>query len=110
MTAWLGVRRSPFSSKAKPARRLGCFASDPAGPIDAVLGENRLNLVPQCLVDNRRMLSGIGIAFVRDLTPIDAVLKHQIKGAAGEFLAAIRGAVRQHSPLAPDPRGIEFCL
>ena len=47
---------------------------------------------------------------MRDLTTIDAVLEHQIKGAAGQFLAAIRGAVRQRPPLAPDPRGIKFCL
>ena len=77
-------------------------------PDDSVLSKNRLDLIPQWLVDNCRMLSWIGIPFVRDLTAIDAVLEHQIKGAAGQFLAAIRRAFCQRPPLAPDPRGIKF--
>ena len=71
-------------------------------PIDPVLGEDRLNLIPQGFVDNRLMLSGIGVAFVGDLAAIDAVLQHQIEGAAGELLAAIGSAVSQYPPLAPD--------
>jgi hypothetical protein len=58
-------------------------------PIDSVLGKYCLNLIPQGFIDNRVMLSGIGIAPVSDLATIDAVLEHQIKGAAGEPLTAL---------------------
>jgi hypothetical protein len=54
------------------------------------------------LVYDRRVLSGIGIAYVGDLAAIDAVLQHEIKGAAGELLAATSCSVRQCPPLAPD--------
>ena len=110
MTAWLGVSRSPVSSKAKPARRLGCFAYEANLPIDPILGKDGLNSVPKGLVHNRRMLSGIGIALVGDLTAIDAILQHEIEGAAGELLAAVRRAVCQNPPLAPDLRFFQFSL
>ena len=38
------------------------------------------------------MLSGIGVSFVGDLTPIEAVLQHQIEGTTREFLTTIRAA------------------
>ena len=69
----------------------------PPGSIDPVLRKYRLHLVPQHLVDNRGMLSRIGVAFMRDLAAIDAVLQHQIEGAAGEFLATIGSAVSPRS-------------
>src|SRR5262245_57535063 len=47
--------------------------------IDAVLGQNGLDHVPKALVDDCLMLSGIGVALVRDLAAIDSVLKHEIK-------------------------------
>ena len=77
-------------------------------PIDPVLGKYRLNLIPQCFIDNRLMLSGIGIALVSDLATIDAVLEHQIKGAAGEPLTPNLAAISENPPLAPDTLAIEF--
>src|SRR6185437_12225058 len=68
-------------------------------PIDSVLSKNRLDLIPQWLVDDCRMLA-----------TIDAVLKHEIKGAAGEPLTANLGAICKDSPLTPYPCGIKFCL
>jgi hypothetical protein len=93
-------------SQANQEARVLCIGS--CGPIDPVLGKHSLDFVPQGFVDNRRMLTGIGVTLVRDLTPIDAVLEHQIKRTAGQFLAAIRGAIRQRPPLAPDSHGIKF--
>jgi len=54
----------------------------PGGTFHPVRRQSRLDLVPQCLFDNRRMLSGIGIAFVGNVAAIDAVLKHQIECVA----------------------------
>ena len=67
------------------------------------LGKDGLNLIPERLVYDRRVLSRISISFVGDLAAIDAVLQHEIEGAAGELLAAIRSAVGQDALLAPDP-------
>jgi hypothetical protein len=36
------------------------------------------------------------------IAAIDAVLQHEIKGAAGELLAATSCSIRQYPPLAPD--------
>ena len=37
------------------------MAGLPIGPVDAVLGEDGLHLVPQRLVDDGRMLAGIAL-------------------------------------------------
>ena len=77
-------------------------------PVDPVLGEDSLDLVPKGLVHDGLMLSGIGVAFVRDLAAIDAVLQHEIKGAAGELVTAIDSPVREGAAFAADSRSIEF--
>jgi hypothetical protein len=43
------------------------------------LPERCLDIVPQRLVDNRRVFSGIGIEFVWYLAAVNTVLKDQIK-------------------------------
>jgi hypothetical protein len=48
-------------------------------PLDPVCGQHCLDIVPQRLVDNRRVFSGIGIAFVGYLAAVKPVLKNQIK-------------------------------
>ena len=70
-TACVGVNRSPLSSKTSPVRRLGYFASAPSISIDPVLGQNVLDHIPKGLVDDCLMLSGIGVALVRDLAAIE---------------------------------------
>src|SRR6516164_10637669 len=50
------------------------------------------------------------MALMRNLAAVNAVLKHQIECATGEFLAAIRGAVRPHPSLAPYPCAYELVL
>ena len=53
--------------------------------VEPLLGEHRLNLIPQLLFDYCCMLARIGVTFVRDLTPIDTILQHQIEGPAGKL-------------------------
>ena len=62
-------------------------------PLDAVCGQHGLDLVPQRLVDNRRVFSRIGIAVVEYLAAVKTVLEDQIKRAPGEPLSPIFGAV-----------------
>lgn len=52
------------------------------------------------------MLSRIGIAFVRDLAAIDAVLKHEVEGAAGELVTAKDSSVCEGAVFAADSRTI----
>jgi hypothetical protein len=85
------------------------FSEGTGGAIDPIFGEDRLNLVPQDLIDNWLMLCRVCIPLMRDLAAIDAVLQHQIEGPAGKLLAAKGSAIRQYPPLAPDLRGIKFC-
>ena len=105
-------RRQPLAAlvEDQAGQQAGLLCVCAGSPLDAVLGEHRLDLVPQGLVDDGRMLSGIGIALVRDLAAIDPVLKHEIKGPAGELVTAIDSAVGEGAALAPDPRSIEFRL
>src|SRR5450759_5456741 len=64
-------------------------------PLDAVCGQHCLDIVPQRLVDNRRVLPGIGIAFVGYFAAVKLVLKNQIKCPTGELLTSlIRYSVR----------------
>src|SRR5580658_2068251 len=72
-------------------------------PLNPVCGKHGLDIVPQRLVDNRRVFSGIGIAFVEYLAAVKPVLKDQIKRPAGELLTPIFGAVGPRSALALDP-------
>lgn len=76
-------------------------------PLDTVLGENRLDLVPQWLVDDGGVLSRICPTLVGDLAPVNAVLQHQIERATGDLLATIRGAVGPNPSFAPDQGSFE---
>src|SRR5262245_27258107 len=77
-------------------------------PVDPVLGEDSLDLVPQGLVHNGFVLSGIGVALMRDLSAIDAVLQHEIKSAARELVTAPDSSVRKAAAFAADSRGIKL--
>jgi len=79
--------------EGRSGEQAGILGVRSCSPIDTVLGENSLDLVPKGLVHDGLMLSGIRASFVGDLATIDAVLQHEIEGAAGQFLAAIPGAV-----------------
>ena len=79
------------------------LSTDTTCPLDAVLGQRRLDPIPEVLIDDRRMLSGIGGALVGDLAPVDPVLQHLAKGATAEDLIAIGSPIRPDTPFAPDP-------
>ena len=110
MTAWLGVSRSPDFVKDQACEEAWLFRIRSDGAIDPIFGEDRLNLVPQDLIDNWLMLSRVFIPLVCDLASIDAVLQHQKEGPAGKLLTTKGSAVCQYPPLAPNSRGIKFFL
>ena len=74
-----------------------------SGPLEPVLGEHRLNFIPQRLFDDGRMFSRIGFAVMCNLAAVNSILKHEVECAAGEFLAAVFVAIRSKSPLASYP-------
>ena len=57
-------------------------------PLNPVCSQHGLDIVPQRLVDNRRVFSGIGVAFVWYLAAVKPVLKNQIKCPTGELLTS----------------------
>src|SRR4029077_17025566 len=61
-------------------------------------------------IDDRRVLTRMGLLLVDDLASIDPVLQHQIERAAGEWLAAARGPRGARPQLAPDAAGAELVL
>ena len=63
--------------RGSSARRLGDVA-----------GEPRLNGIPQLPINDRRVFAGIGPFLVNDLTPVDAILQHQVERAAREWLTS----------------------
>src|SRR5215831_9897195 len=75
-----------------PGQQVWLIAGRSFGSIDAVLGEDCLHIVPQCLVDDGFMLAWIALALVDDFTPINSVLQHQVERTAGDWLAAMPAA------------------
>ena len=69
----------------------------PGSPVDAVGFELPLNLSPEILINDRRMLAWIDGALVDDLAAIDPVLQHLVEGPAREGMAAIGAPVRPPS-------------
>src|SRR6516164_694756 len=73
-------------------------------------GELRLNRIPKRLIDDRRVFARIGLALVKDLAAIDAVLQYQVERPAREWLAA-DAAIRSARPGSGyDPPDFEFLL
>src|ERR1700733_13221189 len=79
------------------------FCAGTSGPLDPVLGEHRLNFIPQRLFDDGRMFSWIGLALMRNFAAVNSILKHQVECAAGELLVAVFVAIRSKPPLASYP-------
>src|SRR5680860_1135041 len=92
--------------KGQPGEQAGIFCVCACCPIAPVLGEDSLDLVPKGLVHDGLMLPGIGVALMCDLAAIDAILQHEIEGAAGELVTAIDGPVPEGCLLytSPSPR------
>src|ERR1700738_1665863 len=79
-------------------------------PLGGVAGKLCLNRIPQRLIDDRRVLTRMGLLLVDDLASIDPVLKHQIERAAGEWLAASQATRCAGPQLAVDAAGVELVL
>src|SRR4029077_20266098 len=79
-------------------------------PLGGVAGQLCLNRIPQRLIDDRRVLTGMGLRLVDDLASIDPVLQHQIERAAGEWLAASQATRCARPQLAVDAAGVELVL
>src|SRR5712675_301824 len=73
-------------------------------PLGGVAGQLCLNRIPQRLIDDRRVLTRMGLLLVDDLASVDAVLKHQIERAAREWLAASQATRCARPQLALDVR------
>jgi hypothetical protein len=76
-------------------------------PLNAVDLQFLLNLPPELLVDDLRMLAGVGRAFVDDFASIDPVSQHLVERAAREGLASIGLAIRSRPPLADHALSVE---
>src|SRR6202048_3046553 len=79
-------------------------------PLGGVAGKLCLNRIPQRLIDDLRVLTGMGLLLVDDLASIDPVLKHQIERAAREWLAASQATRCARPQLALDAAGVELVL
>ena len=72
-----------------PRQQAWLVAGLTVGSVNAVSGEDGLDIVPKRLIDDGLMLAWIALALVDDFTTINPVLQHQVERTAGERLAAI---------------------
>jgi hypothetical protein len=109
LTAWRGhpVAVAIKQHAGEQARLRSPSASLTLG---RVVDEQRLNRIPQLLIDDRRVLAGIGPFLMNDLTSVDAVLQHQVKGAAREWLTTPAATGGARPALAPTALGIKLHL
>jgi len=66
-----GVRRRHALTAViedQPRQQAGFPGASSVGPLDAVRGKHLLNLVPEALIDNGSMLTGVTFALVNDPT------------------------------------------
>src|ERR1700756_87870 len=94
-----------------PGQQVWLIAGRPIGPVDAVLGEDGLHIVPKRFVDDGLMLAWITLALVDDFTPINSVLQHQVECTGGERPAAVPAAIGgRGADLADNTGGIKVLL
>src|SRR4029077_254839 len=79
-------------------------------PLGGVAGQLCLDRIPQRLIDDRRVLTGMGLLLVDDLASIDPILQHQIERTAGEWLAASPETRCARPQLALDAAGVQLVL
>src|SRR6266404_8686286 len=79
-------------------------------PLGGIAGQQCLNRIPQRLIDDRRVLTRMGLLLVDDLAAIDAVLQHQVEPAAREWLAASQATRCARPQLALDAVGVQLVL
>src|ERR1700746_3607301 len=95
------ARRHPIavSIKQQAGEEARLTMSRACVPLGGVAGQLCLNRIPQRLIDDRRVLTRMGLLLVDDLASIDPVLQHQIERAAREWLAALQAT--RGAPPAP---------
>jgi hypothetical protein len=81
----VAIRVEPHTGKQARLASAGARVA-----LSGVACELRLNRIPQRLIDNRRVLAGIGLCFVNDLAEVNAVLQYQVERTAREWLAPRR--------------------
>src|SRR6267142_5785210 len=79
-------------------------------PLGGVAGKLCLNRIPQRPIDDRRVLTRMGLLLVDDLASVDPVLQHQIERAAAEWLAAAPATRCAGPQLALNAAGVELVL
>src|SRR5438132_5478520 len=106
------ARRHPIAVaiKQQAGEEARLTMSSACVPLGGVAGELCLNRIPQRLIDDRRVLTRMGLLLVDDLASIDPVLQHQIERAAREWLAAAQATRGARPQLALDAAGVEFVL
>src|SRR5260370_38150090 len=88
------ARRHPVAVAIKQhaGEQAGLVISCARIPLGGVAVKLSLDRVPQRLIDYRRVLARMELALVNYVAEIDAVLQHQVEGAARERLSADAGA------------------
>src|SRR5712675_1962647 len=61
-------------------------------------------------IDQRRMLSGVELALVRNLTDVDGVRQQMVDVSAREGSAAALGAIRRRAALCSEPEAVGLLL
>src|SRR5213596_1344432 len=106
------ARRHPIAVaiKQQAGEEARLTMSSACVPLGGVAGQLCLNRIPQRLIDDRRMLTRMGLLLVDDLAAIDPVLQHQIERTAGEWLAAPPATRCAGPQFALDAAGVQLVL
>src|SRR3954453_12647631 len=106
------ARRHPIAAaiKQQAGEEARLTMSCAGVPLGGIAGKLCLSRIPQRLIDDRRVLTRMGLLLVNDLAAIDPVLQHQIERAAGEWLAAAQATRCARPQPALDAAGVELLL
>src|SRR5215469_15431932 len=102
-------RRSPALDKQTGEQaRLGGLGSAPV--VAGTAGELGLNRGPHLIIDQRLMLAGVELAFMRNPTDVNWVREQPVDVPAREWCAAAFGAIRHPPTPCPqsEPVGLVF--
>src|SRR6202047_4844251 len=106
------ARRHPIAVaiKQQAGEEARLTMSSACVPLGGVAGKLCLNRIPQRLIDDRRVLTRMGLLLVDELPSIDPVLQHQIECAAREWLAASQATRCARPQPALDAAGVQLVL
>src|SRR6202047_4941875 len=98
------ARRHPIAVaiKQQAGEEARLTMSSACVPLGGVAGKLCLNRIPQRLIDDRRVLTRMGLLLVDDIASIDPVLQHQIERTARERVAAAQATRCAGPQLASD--------